>query len=77
MLDALVLAGGVPGVEDPLRSYTGDIPKSMVDVAGKPMIQWVLDALAGSPAVGKIVISGRVATVPELKNILGEIGKAV
>jgi len=33
-----------------------------------------------TPAVivdGKIVISGRVATVPELKHILGEIGKTV
>jgi GTP:adenosylcobinamide-phosphate guanylyltransferase len=30
----------------------------MVDVAGKPMIQWVLDALAGSKAVDQIVVVG-------------------
>ena len=58
ILDALMLAGGVPIAEDPLHLYTLGRPKSMVEVAGKPMIQWVLDALGGSKIVGKVVISG-------------------
>jgi len=57
-MDALVIAGGTPGPEDPLFPYTRGQAKSMVDVAGKPMVQWVLDALSGASAVDRVVVSG-------------------
>jgi molybdopterin-guanine dinucleotide biosynthesis protein A len=58
ILDALLLAGGVPGPDDPLDQFAHGRAKSMLDLAGRPMIQWVLDALGGADIVGKVVISG-------------------
>ena len=43
-MDAIILAGGIPLPEDPLYSYSKGDAKALIDVAGKPMIQWVLDA---------------------------------
>jgi molybdopterin-guanine dinucleotide biosynthesis protein A len=57
-MDAIVTAGGIPLPEDPLYSYTQGHSKAMLDVAGKPMIQWVLDALAGAKDVDQIVVIG-------------------
>ncbi len=58
MLDAIVAAGGMPEPGEPLYPYTQGGYKALLDVAGKPMIQWVLDALGGSPRVGQIVVVG-------------------
>jgi molybdopterin-guanine dinucleotide biosynthesis protein A len=57
-MDAIVTAGGIPLPEDPLYSYTMGHSKAMLDVAGRPMIQWVLDALCGAKQVDHIVIIG-------------------
>jgi spore coat polysaccharide biosynthesis protein SpsF (cytidylyltransferase family) len=57
-MDVLVTAGGTPSPEDPLYPETRGRPKALVDVAGKPMLQWVLDALGGSRHVERIVIVG-------------------
>jgi len=57
-MDAIVTAGGIPLPEDPLFSYTQGHSKAMLDVAGKPMIQWVLDALCAAKDVDRIVIIG-------------------
>jgi hypothetical protein len=57
-MDAIVSAGGVPFAEDPLYPYTQGHPKAMVDMAGKPMIQWVLDALSASKSVDNVVVVG-------------------
>lgn len=57
-MDAIVAAGGIPLPEDPLYSYTQGHSKAMLDVAGKPMIQWVLDALAGAKDVDRVVVIG-------------------
>jgi CMP-2-keto-3-deoxyoctulosonic acid synthetase len=78
ILDALLLGGGIPVAGDPLDPYTSGRSKSMVDVAGKPMIQWVLDALSGSETIGKVVISGlgpeaRLSCTKEL-HFLGDRG---
>lgn len=55
-MDAIVIAGGVPGPEDPLYEFTQGKPKALVDVAGKPMIQWVLDAISGTETVEQVVL---------------------
>ncbi len=57
-MDAIVLAGGIPQPEDPLYAYSNGEPKALIDVAGKPMIQWVLDALGNSKHVRNVIVSG-------------------
>lgn len=57
-MDAIVTAGGIPRPEDPLYTYSHGDSKALIDVAGKPMIQWVLDALGDSKHVDNIIIIG-------------------
>jgi GTP:adenosylcobinamide-phosphate guanylyltransferase len=57
-MDAILTAGGIPLPEDPLYSYTNGDSKALVDVAGKPMIQWVLDALSEAKLVDNVIIIG-------------------
>ena len=57
-MDAVVIAGGIPKPEEPLYSYTQGQPKALVDVAGKPMAQWVLEALDGAHHVERILLIG-------------------
>ncbi len=57
-MDAIVTAGGIPQVEDVLYPYTQGAPKTLLDLAGKPMIQWVLDTLGSSPLVDRIFVIG-------------------
>ncbi len=57
-MDAILTAGGIPLPEEPLYDATRGTPKALVDVAGKPMIQWVLDALCESSVVENIVLVG-------------------
>lgn len=55
---AIVTAGGIPNPEDPLYSYLKGDAKALVDVAGKPMVQWVLDALNNTQQVDEIILIG-------------------
>ena len=57
-MDAIVTAGGIPRPEDPLYTYSHGDSKALVDVAGKPMIQWVLDALGGAKQVDNVIVIG-------------------
>lgn len=57
-MDAIVTAGGIPQPGEPLYEYTLGGSKAMLDVVGKPMIQWVLDALEGAETIDGIVIIG-------------------
>jgi GTP:adenosylcobinamide-phosphate guanylyltransferase len=57
-MDVLVTAGGIPQSDEPLYSYTLGKPKALLDVAGKPMIQWVLDALGSAERVESVVLIG-------------------
>lgn len=57
-MDAIVTAGGIPLPEDSLYTYTEGRSKAMLDIAGKPMIQWVLDALSASEKVDNVIIVG-------------------
>lgn len=58
LLDAVVTAGGIPLPEEPLYPYTQGISKSLLDVAGKPMIQWVLDALGQAITISNVIVVG-------------------
>jgi hypothetical protein len=57
-MDAIVTAGGIPRPEDPLYIHSHGDSKALIDVAGKPMIQWVLDALGGAKKVDNVIIIG-------------------
>jgi GTP:adenosylcobinamide-phosphate guanylyltransferase len=58
MLDAIVTAGGIPQPDEPLYDHTLGKPKALLNVCGKPMIQWVFDALDQAETVGQIVVIG-------------------
>jgi GTP:adenosylcobinamide-phosphate guanylyltransferase len=91
-MDAIVMAGGIPKPEDPLYEFTQGQPKALLDIAGKPMIQWVLDAISGSVTVDRVVLvslseetglecSKPITYLPDqgglLENVRGGIEKAV
>ncbi len=61
-MDAVLLAGGVPTPDDPLYALTQGRPKALLPLAGKPMAQWVVDALDGATTVERIVVVGLPAT---------------
>ncbi|MCC7118660.1 MAG: nucleotidyltransferase family protein [Anaerolineales bacterium] len=91
-MDAIVTAGGIPQPKDPLYAYSNGSSKALIDLAGKPMIQWVLDALNASQQVENIIViglsakSGLTSKKPlyylsnqgrMLANIVAGVGKAV
>lgn len=57
-MQAIVTAGGIPLPEDPLYTYTKGDSKALLDIAGKPMIQWVLDALGDAKKVENVIVMG-------------------
>ena len=57
-MDALVLAGGIPQPDEPLYAYSNGGSKALIDVAGKPMVQWVLDALGEATHVDNVIVIG-------------------
>ncbi|MBE0672332.1 MAG: nucleotidyltransferase family protein [Anaerolineales bacterium] len=57
-MDAIVTAGGIPQPGDPLYVYSNGDSKALIDVAGKPMVQWILDALGDSKKVDNVIIIG-------------------
>ena len=57
-MNAIVTAGGIPLPGDKLYDYSNGDAKALIDVAGKPMVQWVLDALSDSKHVDQVVVIG-------------------
>jgi GTP:adenosylcobinamide-phosphate guanylyltransferase len=57
-MDAIVTAGGIPHPGDPLYEFTQGSEKALLEVAGKPMIQWVLDAVCQADSVERVVLIG-------------------
>ncbi len=57
-MNAIVLAGGIPQPNDPLYAYSKGDSKALIDVAGKPMVQWVVDALNEAKSVDQIIVIG-------------------
>lgn len=55
---AIVTAGGIPQPEDHLYEYSKGDSKALIDIAGKPMVQWVVDALNDAKNVEGIVMIG-------------------
>jgi len=57
-MDIIITAGGIPKPRDPLYEYTQGKPKALIDIAGKPMVQWVLDAVSEAKNVGRVAVVG-------------------
>lgn len=91
-MDAVVTAGGIPQPDELLYPYTLGKPKALLEIGGKPMVQWVLDALSGAAKVENVVLiglteeSGVTCTKPltylankisMIENILGGINKVL
>jgi CTP:molybdopterin cytidylyltransferase MocA len=57
-IDAVVTAGGIPTPDEPLYAYTQGKSKALLEIGGRPMLQWVLDALSGARAVRRVVVVG-------------------
>lgn len=62
-LAAVVLAGQSNREEDPLREHARGGPKALIPIAGRPMVTYVLAALAASRTIRRIVVVG---TLPEM-----------
>lgn len=56
-MDVIILAGGASS-DDALNELTGGKLKSLLEIAGRPMVQWVLDAVDNAPSVGTVVLIG-------------------
>lgn len=50
------MAGGAMAADDPLRAESGGLPKAMIQVAGRTLVQRVVDALSGASSVEGIVL---------------------
>jgi GTP:adenosylcobinamide-phosphate guanylyltransferase len=55
---AILPAGGESSSTDSLYPLTHGQPKALLPIAGKPMAQWVLDALAACPRISRVVVIG-------------------
>lgn len=53
-MDAIILAGGL-GTR--LREVVPALPKPLAPVAGKPFLAWILQSLAGSGTVTRVILS--------------------
>jgi len=58
LIDAVITAGGIPKPDEPLYPVTQGKSKALLPIGGRPMVQWVLDALDGSALVGRLVVVG-------------------
>ena len=58
MMDAVIMAGGIMPIEDPLYHESPNGNRSLIELMGKPMVQWVIDALDASDVVAEIYLVG-------------------
>jgi GTP:adenosylcobinamide-phosphate guanylyltransferase len=57
-VDAVVLAGGTPKPGELLYTYTQGKPKALLEMAGHPMLHWILEALDRASTVRRVAVSG-------------------
>ncbi|RCK75552.1 MAG: hypothetical protein ANABAC_0843 [Anaerolineae bacterium] len=58
MLPAIVMAGGIPQEGEPLYPLSQGKQKALLPIAGKPMIEWVLEALEEASKISHVVVVG-------------------
>ena len=57
-IPAVILAGRTVSHDDPLAEHAQGRPKALIPLAGRPMVSYVIDALAGSKFVPAITVVG-------------------
>lgn len=57
-MHAVIVAGGVPGPDDPLFPDTQGQPKALIDLCGRPMVSYVEQACYGCPSITSVTIVG-------------------
>jgi GTP:adenosylcobinamide-phosphate guanylyltransferase len=57
-IDAVILASGKPDEADPLLEYAQAQKKPLIKIAGKEMVRYVVEAIAGSSRIGRVFIVG-------------------
>jgi len=57
-MDIFITAGGIPQSNQSLYEYTQGAPKVMLEILGKPMVQWVLDAVSGCRNIRRVFVAG-------------------
>jgi GTP:adenosylcobinamide-phosphate guanylyltransferase len=63
-MNVLITAGGIPAAEDSLYEATQGGYKALIPLAGKPIIQWIVDAISASNEVENIVLVGLPSDTP-------------
>ncbi len=64
-MDVILTAGGVPSPKDSLHTASQGGYKAMINLNGRPMIQWVLDALSQAKSIERIILVG----LPPMTNL--------
>ncbi|HEY5548065.1 MAG TPA: nucleotidyltransferase family protein [Coriobacteriia bacterium] len=64
-VDAVILAGGDGEVIDPTQRFKGLVP-----IAGKPLVEWVVDAFRDAERVGEIAV-----VIPTAENLGGWVDR--
>jgi GTP:adenosylcobinamide-phosphate guanylyltransferase len=64
-MDIIITAGGIPKPSHPLYQHTQGKPKALLNIAGRPMIQWVLDAVSEAKSLGEVAVVGPVLSEVE------------
>jgi GTP:adenosylcobinamide-phosphate guanylyltransferase len=63
-MNVLITAGGIPSPEDSLYEVTQGTYKALIPLEGKPIIQWIVDALSTVKGLENIVIVGLSPNTP-------------
>jgi len=71
-MDVIITAGAIPRSGDPLYPFTQGKHKALIDITGKPMIQWVLDAVGEAKGVGRVTVVG--LALSEVEGSDGSVG---
>jgi CTP:molybdopterin cytidylyltransferase MocA len=64
-VDAVILAGGDGEVIDPTQRFKG-----LVEIAGRPLVEWVVDAFRAAHRVGEIAV-----VIPTAENLGGWVDR--
>ncbi len=57
-MDAIILAGGIPSPDDSLHTLTQGKSKALLQINGRSLLDYVLEALLGSSSIDHILVVG-------------------
>ena len=63
-MNVILTAGGSSIVGEPLYELAHGKPKALMNIAGKPMLQWMLDALSEAQSINRVILVGLDEDIP-------------